>query len=116
MDTWHTKRLSIFGWWFIKLSNAFVLPDSWMVWNSQPLWIVSLFIFSCNFIKGNHYIQSFIFGRLINSSLYTIPGSVPQGYEKITSGACILLSSFALSAILLTFSVDKLCASLLSLY
>ena len=77
--------------------------------------IVFLYIFSCNFTRVSPYIHFFIFGCLNNSALHTIPGPRPYGYEMIPSRISILLSSLALRAILLTFSVNTLCASHLNL-
>ena len=78
------------------------------------LWIVF-------FIELNHYIKVFFSGNrgrlacLVSSSLDTFPGPVLNVYEMTPSGVCILLLSFALRAILLSFSVNELCTSLLKL-
>ena len=64
-------------------------------------------------MEVNHYIQLFIFRCLISSALYSLP--VLYGYEMTPSRVFILLTCFALSAILLTFSMNTLCASLLNL-
>ena len=57
----------------------------------------------------------FILGCLINFALLTIPRAASYRFEMTPSGVCILLLSFPLGAILLTFSVTTLCVSLLNL-
>ena len=49
------------------------------------------------------------------SVLHTFPALVPYGHDAIILKICNLLSSLLLTAILLTFSVNILSASLLNL-
>ena len=99
---------------FFLIRNLQIIVFVWVVWNLWPAWIAFLCMFSCNFINVNHYIQFFSFECLINSALYTPPRLPPYGYEITRSSACSLLSLLALTKILLTFSVNTLCNSLLN--
>ena len=100
MDPWYTKRL------YQCAINGLL---NWIMY--LFFLIHSLQLLACNFTRVIHYIQFFIFGCLISSALHNIPTCTPYGYEMSTAGICILLLSFALLAISLTFPVNTLCAS-----
>ena len=79
------------------------------------IWIthaeLCLIVFLCIFY---YCVQFFNFGYLISFALHTLLAPIPYVYEITPSGVSIL-SSFALSAILLTFLMNTLCVSILSL-
>ena len=56
-----------------------------MVRNLQPVSIVFLSVFFCNFIEVNYYIHFFIFDCFTSSALHTIPRTVPYGCEMTLS-------------------------------
>ena len=70
-------------------------------------------IFVCNIIKINHFILTF--KCFCNSILHTVPAPAPYGYEVILSKVCNLLSLLLLEAILLIYSINTLCFSLLNI-
>ena len=97
---------------FLKLFNEIlILRPEWILDKKKILLmnsslygqsgLCSCLLFSGNFIEVNNYIQLFIFGYLINFPLNTFIGPVPKGYAMTPSEVCILLSSFAIRAILL---------------
>ena len=53
------------------------------------IWTAFLSVFSCNSIEVNHYIQFFLFGCHVKSSLHTLPGHVPYRYVMTPSGVRI---------------------------
>ena len=119
---WHTNKFyqyqvdGLTDW----VVHSFILIQSrplygWMIKNLWPTWTLFFCIFSCNIIEVNHYIQFFIFGcSLMYTALHTFPGPVPYGYKIIRSITCSLSSPLTLRTILLTFSVNTLCNSLLN--
>ena len=75
-----------------------------------------LLCFLCSVIKIDHFLHRFIMLlHLVSSFLHIKSLHVPHASVSIESFDCILLSSLALNAILLTFSVNTLCFSLLNL-
>ena len=83
-----------------------------MARNFCPIWIMFFYVFLCNIIKVNHFLNRLIkLLPLILSFLLTFP--VPYAHVCIESIDFILLSSFELKAILLISSVKTLYLSLL---
>ena len=75
--------------------------------------------FSLRFLLQHHYNNSFlhfivILLHLISSFLHTRFLLVPHAYSSLESIDCFLLSSLIVNAILLTFSINTLCFSLLN--
>ena len=128
MDTWHTKifyQYAVCG--LSSMSNAFVFPDL------EPPAIGTLYgwsgssgqsgLCSCLFspVTSSKLIiifLFFVFACLINSALHNILIYIrlaPYVYEITQSRVYKLLSSFALREILLIFSVNTMCTSLINL-
>ena len=84
-----------------------------MIRNLWPIWIMLFYIFFCDIIKVNRFLNRFIILlHLIRS--FSLTRSF-LAYVYIESIDCILLSSFDFKAILLISSVKTLCLSLLNL-
>ena len=116
--------LPISGWWFIKLNNELVFPDSeppiinilWTIRNLWPIWFMFFYVFFCNIIKINDFLHRFtILLRLIFSFFHRSSLFIPCAYVSTESIDYVLLSSFELNSILLISSVKTLCISLLNL-
>ena len=75
------------------------------------------YVFFCDIIKVkvNHFFCFIILLHLGSSFLYIKPLLVPYAHVSAESIYCILLSSLALNAILLTTSGNTLCFELLNL-
>ena len=75
------------------------------------------YVFFYNIIKFNHFLYRFIIFLYLSSSFsLTRPLLAPYAYVSIELNDCILLSSFALNAILLISSGKTLHLSLLNLF
>ena len=124
--------------------HPFFLVHSYLViWkfrNSGLLWIMFLSIFPCNtkliisflifFLGGGgggggcfFFFFFFLWGGggggercLINSVFHTIPGPVPYEYEVNSIKCLYFLIIISWTSILLTFSVNTLCDSLLNCF
>ena len=88
--------------------------------NDQELGVIigwcSLDVFFDNIIKINHFLYCFIILILSVFSFFHIRSLlIPCVYVSIESVDCNLLSAFKLNAILLIYSVKRVCLSLLNL-
>ena len=124
----HKYILSISWWWLIKLSNVFVFPDTelpiknilygWSeIWDKFGLYcfMFSPVTSSSMILALFYYISIFnfyIFPYFINFVLHTLLVPVTYGYDFIPLFVFSPLSSLAVNAILLFFSVNILSASL----
>ena len=122
---------SMSDWWFIRLgnlTNAFLFliqsPQLLVFYMDDGEFQASLDCVLC-FLLWHHQSQSIfffflycfiIFSHLISLFLCIIPLFVPHAYSGLQSINSILLSLLPLKAMLSTFSVNTLCASLFNLY
>ena len=106
-----SKKISISSWWRTRLSSALVFSDPEPP-NTRYIPTYYFTRMDCVFFpvtpsKLIIIFNCFIFECLISSALCILPGPVPP------SCISIVLSSFALGAVLLTISMNTFYASLL---
>ena len=73
------------------------------------------YVFFCNIVIVNHFLYCFIILLHLFFFLCITSSFVPYVYVSIESIDCIILSSLALNAIMLTSLVSPLCLPLLDL-
>ena len=94
---------------FFQIQSMICMDDQEFVANSN--YVLSYLFLQCN--QSSTFLYCFIILLfLISSFLHTRSLLILYVYVSIESIDCILLSSLALNAILLTFSVNTLCFSL----